>query len=190
MNWFLPIALFASLSVRTPNILPNPYDYEVSIGMEKPRFKLNHQWEREAGKYITQDFYDYNYKRRNLAIAESYVFTTGLNYNKVSISGEFDGFTMGYGLYHVDKIPSHRLVAGFNYDKRFNFLIADGKAVINLNGNTNFKESGYSVVSDVSFGLMRNLEIGLNLRAEKMNEKDFFQAKTFLKLNLLGDKNG
>jgi len=192
MNWFIPIALFASLSVRTPSVLPNPYDYEVSIGMKKSGFDLNHQWERETGRYFAQDFYSYTYKHNKTNISDSYVYdgASGLNYNKASATIGFGGVSCGYGLYHVDKIPSHRLVVGYNYDKRFNFIVVDGKAVVNLNANTDFKNHGYSVNADVSFGLLRNLDLVFTLKAEDMNNKNFFQAKTSININLLGDKNG
>jgi len=45
--------LFSSFAIRTPNIQPNPDDYEVSIGLSHPNFYVNRQWERElGGKYI------------------------------------------------------------------------------------------------------------------------------------------
>jgi hypothetical protein len=45
--------LFSSFAIRTPNIQPNPDDYEVSIGLSHPNFYINRQWERElGGKYI------------------------------------------------------------------------------------------------------------------------------------------
>ena len=45
--------LFSSFAIRTPNVQPNPDDYEVSIGLSHPSFYINRQWERELGtKYI------------------------------------------------------------------------------------------------------------------------------------------
>ena len=47
------VMLFSSLAVRTPNVQPNPDDYEVSIGFTHPNYHFNRQWERELGtKYI------------------------------------------------------------------------------------------------------------------------------------------
>ncbi len=47
------VMLFSSLAVRTPNVQPNPDDYEVSIGVNHPAYYFNRQWERELGeKYI------------------------------------------------------------------------------------------------------------------------------------------
>lgn len=192
MNWFLPIALFASLSVRTPSVLPNPYDYEISVGMQKAGFDLNHQWERELGKKLTQDFYSYEYKSEKWLVTDKYVFdgSTGLNYNKIAVTRLLQDLRVGYGLYHVDKIPSHRLVTGYLYDKRFNFILVEGKAVVKLDINTDFKHYGYSSRTDISFGLLRNLDFVFTLKTEKMDNKSLFQAKTSIGINMLGDKNG
>ena len=47
------VMLFSSLAVRTPNVQPNPDDYEVSIGLTHKNYHINRQWERELGvKYI------------------------------------------------------------------------------------------------------------------------------------------
>jgi len=47
------VMLFSSLAIRTPNVQPNPDDYEVSIGIGHQSYYINRQWERELGtKYI------------------------------------------------------------------------------------------------------------------------------------------
>ncbi len=47
------VMLFSSFAVRTPNVQPNPDDYEVSIGVTHKYYHINRQWERELGeKYI------------------------------------------------------------------------------------------------------------------------------------------
>ena len=47
------IMLFSSFAIRSPNVQPNPDDYEVSVGVSHPNYYINRQWERElGGKYI------------------------------------------------------------------------------------------------------------------------------------------
>ena len=47
------VMLFSSFAVRTPNVQPNPDDYEISIGVGHKNYYINRQWERElGGKYI------------------------------------------------------------------------------------------------------------------------------------------
>ena len=53
LDSLLAVMLFSSFSVRTPNVQPNPDDYEVSVGISNPTYYFNRQWERELGeKYI------------------------------------------------------------------------------------------------------------------------------------------
>ena len=52
------VMLFSSFAMRTPNVQPNPDDYEVSIGVSHDNFYVNRQWERELGtKYIDDLFW-------------------------------------------------------------------------------------------------------------------------------------
>ena len=47
--------LFSSFAMRTPNVQPNPDDYEISVGLSHSSFYLNRQWERELGRKYVDD---------------------------------------------------------------------------------------------------------------------------------------
>ena len=49
--------LFSSFAIRTPNVQPNPDDYEVSIGVRHDNFYINRQWERELGEFYIDDLF-------------------------------------------------------------------------------------------------------------------------------------
>ena len=49
--------LFTSFAVRTPNVQPNPDDYEVSIGVSHSNYYINRQWERELGEPYIDDLF-------------------------------------------------------------------------------------------------------------------------------------
>ena len=49
------VMLFSSFAVRTPNVQPNPDDYELSVGVTHKYFHFNRQWERELGVKYTDD---------------------------------------------------------------------------------------------------------------------------------------
>ena len=51
------VMLFSSFAARTPNVQPNPDDYEVSIGISKDNFYFNRQWERELGEFYVDDLF-------------------------------------------------------------------------------------------------------------------------------------
>ncbi len=47
--------LFSSFAMRTPNVQPNPDDYEISIGISNDNFYVNRQWERELGEFYIDE---------------------------------------------------------------------------------------------------------------------------------------
>ena len=49
------VMLFSSFALRTPNVQPNPDDYEVSIGLSHDNYHINRQWERELGSFYIDD---------------------------------------------------------------------------------------------------------------------------------------
>ena len=51
------VMLFSSFAVRTPNVQPNPDDYEVSVGVSHPAYHFNRQWERELGEFYIDDLF-------------------------------------------------------------------------------------------------------------------------------------
>jgi len=51
------VMLFSSFAVRTPNVQPNPDDYEVSIGLSHDSYYFNRQWERELGEPYIDDLF-------------------------------------------------------------------------------------------------------------------------------------
>ena len=55
------VMLFTSFAARTPNVQPNPDDYEVSVGISNDNFYLNRQWERELGSFYVDDLFWFKY---------------------------------------------------------------------------------------------------------------------------------
>ncbi len=51
------VMLFSSFAARTPNVQPNPDDYEVSIGFSHDNYYVNRQWERELGSFYVDDLF-------------------------------------------------------------------------------------------------------------------------------------
>mgnify|MGYP001574297067 CR=1 FL=1 len=47
--------LFSSFAMRSPNVQPNPDDYEISIGISNDNFYVNRQWERELGEFYIDE---------------------------------------------------------------------------------------------------------------------------------------
>ena len=55
------VMLFSSFAARTPNVQPNPDDYEISVGISNNNFHLNRQWERELGEFYIDDLFWYKF---------------------------------------------------------------------------------------------------------------------------------
>ena len=56
--------LFTSFAMRTPNIQPNPDDYEFSLGFSSQFYHLNRQWERELGNNYIDDILWFKYESK------------------------------------------------------------------------------------------------------------------------------
>ncbi len=89
--------LFSSFSMRSPNVQPNPDDYEVSIGISHPAYHFNRQWERELGKPYIDDlvwvkFEDGIYFKPEYMNKES----QSVKYLKLDWRREWKGATFGF----------------------------------------------------------------------------------------------
>ena len=90
--------LFSSFAMRTPNVQPNPDDYEISIGLSHSNFYLNRQWERELGrKYVddlvwakldgTRTYFKPEYINKN---------SRGIKYLKMDWRGKWKDISCGF----------------------------------------------------------------------------------------------
>lgn len=98
--------VFGSFSMRTPNEVPNPDDYEVSIGISHSNFYANRQWERELGQRYIDDIVWLKYDKNHIYIKPEYFNKTSKNieYIKLDVRYKTD-FGVGYGAtFRNDKV--------------------------------------------------------------------------------------
>jgi len=189
MNWFFPMFVFASLSVRTPNVLPNPYDYEISIGMEKKdQLYLNRQWERELGREFIDEEYWAQYQYGSLVTREKYVNKTsrGITYNQVEIRYARKGYYSGLAIRSVADGHSLRSVFGWEVDRRINVLVANAQLVIKTELSTDGMDMDYVVYAKPKLGIMKNLDLYALLKAEKAGNRSYLQGKIGFEIELPG----
>ena len=91
------VMLFTSFAVRTPNVQPNPDDYEVSIGLSHKNYHINRQWERELGEFYLDDLVwakldNGVYFKPEYMNKES----QGVKYLKIDWRGKFKDWTYGF----------------------------------------------------------------------------------------------
>ena len=91
------VMLFSSFAVRSPNVQPNPDDYEVSIGLTHKNFHINRQWERELGEKYIDDLAWLKYDD-NLYFKPEYMDkqSQSVKYLKMDYRLEYYGATWGF----------------------------------------------------------------------------------------------
>ena len=91
------VMLFSSFAARTPNVQPNPDDYEISIGINNDNFYLNRQWERELGEFYIDDLFWFKidngiYFKPEYMNKES----QGVRYLKIDARRSWKGMSFGF----------------------------------------------------------------------------------------------
>ena len=187
--------LFSSFAMRTPNVQPNPDDYEVSIGVSHDNFYVNRQWERELGtKYIddlvwlkidneiyfkpeymnkeSQDIkylkLDWRYKWKDW----SYGFTSR-NDNDNVFSKNFETF-MSVGL-------SRKKTYGKIVEVEVTF---DGYLPPDENGNTDLKNFEFEDKFKVSWKLTDKIRLYNIGEISKLQGKEFYKGKIGVEISL------
>ena len=91
------VMLFSSFAIRTPNVQPNPDDYEVSIGVSHSNYYINRQWERELGEKYIDDLLWLKYDDK-LYFKPEYMNKESqkVKYLKVDYRLEYYGATWGF----------------------------------------------------------------------------------------------
>jgi hypothetical protein len=91
------VMLFSSFAIRTPNVQPNPDDYEVSVGVSNGHYYINRQWERELGMKYIDDLAWIKYDKK-LYFKPEYMDkeSQGVKYLKADYRLEYYGATWGF----------------------------------------------------------------------------------------------
>ena len=91
------VMLFSSFAIRTPNVQPNPDDYEVSIGVSHSNYYINRQWERELGEKYIDDLLWLKYDDK-LYFKPEYMDkqSQSVKYLKLDYRLEYYGATWGF----------------------------------------------------------------------------------------------
>jgi len=187
MNWLLPIIFGFSFSVRTPNIEPNPYDYEYHFSVEKPEvFYIEREWERELGSYYIDQEYWTKTKFDVFELKETYIEKTSkdVEYNQLDVRYKHKLLTGGYAIVHVaGEKPTHNLVIGLHNSYNLNILVAKVKFLTNTDLVSNFNLYSIKTKNEIKIGLLQNLNISGIYQYEKpqIGQEDY-QAKIKLEI--------
>ena len=73
--------------MRTPNVQPNPDDYEFSLGISKDFIHINRQWERELGNKYVDDIVWFKYES-NFYLKPEYLDKESKSVKYLNLTGE------------------------------------------------------------------------------------------------------
>ena len=190
------VMLFTSFAMRTPNVQPNPDDYEFSIGLSKDNYYFKRDWERELGtkyiddiawfkfengvyfkpEYMNKQSQDVRYIKldwRNKWKDVSYGFTTR-NTDADLFSRNFETF-VSVGMskkkkYYKDKVEVE--------------ITFDGYLPPNENGDTDLKDFEFEDKFKVSWKITDKVRIYNMGEVSKLQGKQFYKGKIGLEYTL------
>jgi len=189
----LPLLMSFSLSMRSPNVAPNPMDYQIAYSIQKAdTVYLELEFERENGlEYFDKETWlikrigDFSIKERYLEKQ-----SRGIRFNSIDTRYNVKSWSIGYCLKHVEEElkPTHNLIAGWksksiNYD----FIVAQLTANSFIDMSTNFNSPvAISTNNNMTFRLnaWENVSISMLFKYEKLNNDYDYQIKTTINLEL------
>jgi hypothetical protein len=189
------VMLFSSFAMRTPNVQPNPDDYEVSIGVSHDNFYVNRQWERELGtKYIDDLIWvkidNEVYFKPEYMNKES----QGVKYLKLDWRNKWKDWSYGFTSRNDDDNVFSKnfetfLSVGLNRKKAYGEIVEvevtfDGYLPPDENGDTDFKNFEFEDKFKVSWKLTDKIRLYNLGEISKLQGKEFYKGKIGVEISL------
>ena len=187
--------LFTSFAVRTPNVQPNPDDYEVSIGVSHSNYYINRQWERELGEPYIDDLFwikldDGIYFKPEYMNKESHE----IRYFKIDWRNKWRDVTYGFTSRNDDKNVFSKnfetfMSIGFNKKKTYSEVIEveitfDGYLPPDENGETYIENFEYEDKFKISWKLTDKIKLYNLGEVSKLQGKQFYKGKIGIEVTL------
>jgi len=179
------LMLFSSFAIRTPNVQPNPDDYEVSIGVSHSNYYINRQWERELGSFYLDDLVWLKYDDK-LYFKPEYMDkeSQGVKYLKVDYRLEYYGATWGFTTRSTnDELNDYETFASVGISKKKKYR--DGKVEVEVtfdgymppdeNGDNNTFE--FEDRFKVSWKLTDKVRVYNQGEVSKLKGKEYYKGK-------------
>ena len=173
------VMLFSSFAIRTPNVQPNPDDYEVSIGVGHENYFINRQWERELGEFYLDDLVWFKYDDKSFIYFKPEYMdkqSQGVKYLKLDYRFPYRGATFGFTTRSTtDKLDEYEtfLSVGTSKEKEF------GKWTIkaSFDGYLPPDEEGETYLKNFEFEDKFNVEYKLSEKVSIYNMGEVYQIK-------------
>ena len=184
-----------SFSVRTPNEVDKPLDYEYSIKLEdtdgKLKYLFKRDWERELGTKYIDDVVNFQHS------IIKYVYY-GIDYvNKESKNIDYITYNVGADIGYFKAGVSFKEVEEGRFDPLLNLALSTKKDIKDLDNNPNisyiigvsiksniYDENIINIKSEVKKWLSKKVNIYGLYKHEYYNEKEDFQFKVGLGIKL------
>ena len=187
--------LFSSFAMRTPNVQPNPDDYEVSIGVSHDNFYVNRQWERELGtKYIddlvwlkidNEIYFKPEYMNKE---------SQGVKYLKLDWRNKWKDWSYGFTSRNSDDNVFSKnfetfMSVGLNRKKAYGEIVEvevtfDGYLPPDENGDTDLKNFEFEDKFKVSWKLTDKIRLYNIGEISKLQGKEFYKGKIGVEISL------
>ena len=189
------VMLFSSFAMRTPNVQPNPDDYEVSVGLSHKSYYLNRQWERELGtKYIDDLFWikidNGIYFKPEYMNKES----QGVKYLKLDWRNKWKDWSYGFTSRNDDDNVFSKnfetfMSVGLSRKKTYGKIVEvevtfDGYLPPDDDGNTDLKNFEFEDKFKVSWKLTDKIRLYNLGEISKLQGKEFYKGKIGVEISL------
>ena len=185
------VMLFSSFAIRTPNVQPNPDDYEVSIGVSHSNYYINRQWERELGEKYIDDLLWLKYDDK-LYFKPEYMNKESqkVKYLKVDYRLEYYGATWGFTTRSTnDELSLYETFASIGISKKKTYgdkvdveVTFDGYLPPDEAGdNTTFE---YEDKFKVSYKMTEKIRLYNLGEVSKLKGKSYYKGKIGIEITL------
>ena len=183
--------LFTSFAVRTPNVQPNPDDYEISVGIDHSHFHINRQWERELGHKYVDDLVWFKFEN-GIYWKPEYMNkeSRGIKFLKMDWRNKWKDWTYGFTTRSIDEYLD-------TYETFFSFGIIKKKKYgenIEIEYTTDVyfppDEDGENTTLEfedkfkLSYNLTKNIRLYNLGEVSKLKGREFYKAKIGVEISL------
>ena len=189
------LMLFSSFAIRTPNVQPNPDDYEVSIGVSHSNYYINRQWERELGEPYIDDLFWIKFDT-GIYFKPEYMNKEShdVRYFKLDWRNKWRDWSYGFTSRNDDEDVFSKnfetfLSVGLNKKKTYSEVIEvevtfDGYLPPDENGYTNLKNFEYEDKFKISWKLTDKIRLYNLGEVSKLQGKEFYKGKIGIEVTL------
>ena len=191
------VMLFSSFATRTPNVQPNPDDYEVSIGVSHSNYYINRQWERELGRKYIDDLAWLKLDIASIYFKPEYMNKNSqeIKYLKIDWRNKYKDLTYGFTSRNDDdNVFSNKfetfISAGFNKKKKYKDdkieveVTFDGYLPPDEEGRTTKDTFEYEEKFKISWKLTDKVRLYNVGEVSKLQGKEFYKGKIGIEVSL------